>query len=426
MDNKQVENEQNENYLVTVLDSILVHIYSVFDIEERLSSNTDPELERSIENIEILKKRASNKQFNKIFSDLELYVYSFQKLKELVPKNKRLANISKLFSIISREKNLKKNTIDIEKILTSEQYRTNFILLFDDGEKVDFTSELNKASEELEMMFERKLDRFKNTINAYEENLYPKINNSTEKVYNDFNDYLNNSLDKVRKEEKNNFERFKVSVDKEIDSIAERIKIEVEKFELKRKTMDDLLEAVGIAKDGDITITQANKEEKTANSLRFWGLIVLGSSILLLFLFFAEYIGLAFWKESTKTLNDITPIAFVFRFMTVFLVSSPAIYLLKESSSHRAKENLYRQRGTQLLSIQGYLADLSEDERAKLKHSLADNFFSFHNGKVDTSNVPDFLKSMQEAAAIAKTFNSVTTNPRKEYTHSDNVEKVKV
>ncbi|WP_395199867.1 hypothetical protein [Vibrio cidicii] len=77
------------------------------------------------------------------------------------------------------------------------------------------------------------------------------------------------------------------------------------------------------------------------------------------------------------------------------------MYLLKESAAQRSKENLYRQRGTQILTIRGYLADLKDEQRSEVKHKLAENFFSFHNGKADTSNVPDFIKNINKAIKLA-------------------------
>ncbi|MEZ8223336.1 hypothetical protein AB6C43_04765 [Vibrio splendidus] len=199
-------------------------------------------------------------------------------------------------------------------------------------------------------------------------------------------------------------------VSQNISSINKRIAQEVQAFEAKRKDMDKLLEKVGLAKDADVTISQANAEEETANKLRTRGLIAMYCSIVVLVFFFADYIGLsALWSDTPpKSLSDLTLEAFAIRFMTVLLLSSPAIYMLKESAVHRAKENLYRQRGTQLLTIRGYLSDLPDKERTEVKQELAKNFFSFHDGKTDTQNVPDFIRDMKEAVGIAKSLNGQT------------------
>ena len=215
-------------------------------------------------------------------------------------------------------------------------------------------------------------------------------------------------------------ERFKESsfqaslqLEEKVSSINQRIEDEISIFESKRSDMDSLLEKVGLAKDAEVTISQAEEEKKAADKLRNWGLIAMYASILTLVILFSEYVGLTWWVENPQTLSDLTLEAFAIRFMTVILISSPAVYMLKESAVHREKENLYRQRGTQLLTIRGYLADIPDKERTEVKQQLAKNFFSFHNGKADTSSVPDFIRDMKEAMTIAKSLNGHPTQPKR-------------
>lgn len=115
---------------------------------------------------------------------------------------------------------------------------------------------------------------------------------------------------------------------------------------------------------------------------------------------------MGFFGETKTTDSQLTTQWFLVRFLTITLLTGPFIYLLKESASHRAKENLYRQRGTQLSSIGAYLSELDIQERTSLKKELAKNFFSFHDGKTDTQNVPDFLRDMKQLVGIAKSINS--------------------
>ncbi|MEZ8654825.1 hypothetical protein AB6D60_12645 [Vibrio splendidus] len=152
-----------------------------------------------------------------------------------------------------------------------------------------------------------------------------------------------------------------------------------------------------------------NQDRKlTAHTVGFYLMMI---SLPLFVLQFIEFTGIALFTD-IKATNKPEPEDFVFRFMTVLLVSSPALYMLKESASHRAKENLYRQRGTQLVSISGYLSDLPPEPKAEVKQRLADNFFSFHDKKADTSNVPDFLKNMNDAVSLAKTINTTNENTK--------------
>lgn len=251
---------------------------------------------------------------------------------------------------------------------------------------------LEQVSESIDGISEHELKNIRASINEIQSLALEKLRTETSDVSNIFQTHLSNTL--------NSFDKHYNS---KISGINKRIDDEVKAFEVKRKDIDALLEKVGIAQDADVTITQANKELISATWLRWTGLAFMCGSIVLLIYFFRYYIGFAEVPQgvSLPELKDLGFEFFALRFMTVILVSSPAMYLLKESAAHRAKENLYRQRGTQLLTIRGYLADLSDEQRSEVKHRLADNFFSFHNGKADTSSVPDFIKSMNEAVKLA-------------------------
>ncbi|PKG37114.1 hypothetical protein [Psychromonas sp. Urea-02u-13] len=338
----------------------------------------------------------------------------------------------------------------------------------------DLTKRVQDILEEIDEITSSQKLAFSQFIKETRDDLVNSINSSSSVGVNDIQKSQSKALSLI--DEKAN---------EDIADIKNRIKTEVDKFESKRKQMDALLEKVGLATDADVTITQANKEEKTANDLRKSGLLLLYISIGLLVAMFAEFIGVDLVSESSKTFNDLTwefgisrslipavlfiiswimlitnrkvskdtdkknelvpyvimflsiimftylfsefvgikflsdiektgnspnLIDFVFRFMTVLLVSSPAIYMLKESAAHRGKENLYRQRGTQLVTISGYLSDLKDEPKAEVKKQLAKNFFSFHDGKADTSNVPDFIKNMNEAISLAKSITPTTNH----------------
>ncbi|MCY9816980.1 GAG-pre-integrase domain-containing protein [Vibrio alginolyticus] len=273
--------------------------------------------------------------------------------------------------------------------------------------------QLDQIKESLDSISDHELNNIRQSIHEVQRRALENIRTASSDISSSFQDHLSETIDSFDKH-----------YNSKISGINKRIDNEVSAFEAKRSDMDALLEKVGIAQDADVTITQANKELKSATWLRWTGLGFMCCSIALLIYFFRYYIGFSDVPEGV-TLPDLKDLGFEFfalRFMTVILVSSPAIYLLKESATHRAKENLYRQRGTQLLTIRGYLADLSDEQRSEVKHKLAENFFSFHNGKVDTSNVPDFIKNMNEAVKLAHAIKTPSTNEpsKKEQTNTVN------
>lgn len=351
--------------------------------------------------------------------------------------------ILELFKIILAELNIeinfhkiinKKNKVNDDKIINDNFAETVKVLEVLNDETNVHLNQTKSDNKETLLSIKNSLDELKSLKDNISNELYSRAKLHTEaskeeiskSVSNDINDIkqqllhiesesirslnlVSNEKIKVLKDiHSHSITDFNKGVQDKISTIENSIDTEIGKFESKRIDMDKLLEKVGLAKDADVTITQADKEETMANKLRFYGLGLMYGSIALLVIFFAEYIGLNFWSTSSKSLSDLTLNDFIIRFMTVLLVSSPAVYLLKESAYHRNKENLYRQRGTQLLTIRGYLADLQPEERTKVKQDLAKNFFSFHDGKTDTQNVPDFVRDMKEAVSIAKSINSPT------------------
>ena len=261
------------------------------------------------------------------------------------------------------------------------------------------TRKLTQIAESIDGISEHELKNIRASISEIQSLALENIRTETSDVSSLFQNHLSTTINSFDKHYNN-----------KISGINKRIDDEIKAFEFKRKDMDALLEKVGIAQDADVTITQANRELKSATWLRWTGLGFMCGSIALLIYFFRYYIGFTDVPEGV-VLPELKELGFEFfalRFMTVILVSSPAMYLLKESATHRAKENLYRQRGTQLLTIRGYLSDLSNEQRSEVKHKLAENFFSFHNVKADTSNVPDFIKNMNEAIKIA---HAIKTQP---------------
>lgn len=341
-----------------------------------------------------------------------------------------------------------------------------------------FNFEYNKHIKNIKVRVDESLSSISNTYQKSNLKIQDQLNKQSEQIRS----ITAESIDDIDNKKADAKKELLDTVDTEINSIKKRIDEEVIQFEAKRKYMDQLLESVGLATNVDVTIRQANKEEKMANDLRQKGILLLYASVVLLVILFSGFVGIDLISDSGKTFSNLTldtafsrallpsilliigitlflsnkndvenkyknlttytigvylmmislllfilqfieftgtalftdieptnkpePEDFVFRFMTVLLVSSPALYMLKESASHRAKENLYRQRGTQLVSISGYLSDLPDAPRAEVKQRLADNFFSFHDKKADTSNVPDFLKNMNDAVKLAKQVNA--------------------
>ncbi|WP_281222093.1 hypothetical protein [Photobacterium sanguinicancri] len=224
------------------------------------------------------------------------------------------------------------------------------------------------------------------------------------------------SLESIQTEQSKALTSFSAKSQDEVSKINKKIEAEVREFEGKKKEIELILGEISTQHQSAANTIQANKEEKSADLFRYIGMGWLIFTIFLSIYIFNDYIGL-FPIADGKTIIPLKDLGFewfAIRFTTITLLTTPGVYMLKESASHRAKENLYRQRGTQLSSIGAYLGEMNSEERAKLKVDLAKNFFSFHDSKPDTSNVPDFIKNMKEAIEIAKAISPQQSSSNKE------------
>lgn len=186
---------------------------------------------------------------------------------------------------------------------------------------------------------------------------------------------------------------------KEIDDLKRKTEEDHRAFKAIYHEMVGMFEEAGDEKLARHNLEQATHEKEAADRLRNFGIgllfVVVGSAIFFLIqLTTIENAGILDW--------------FLPRFLTLTFCTAPAVYILKESASHRHKENLYRQRGTQLATLGAYLGDFNHDKKMDVKGDLAKNFYTFNDGKADTSNVPDFIAQLKDVATAARTFNRIS------------------
>lgn len=284
------------------------------------------------------------------------------------------------------------------------------------------TRNVEKTIEILERSAKNAEEKFDESLRESIDQLMIRSRQSADKNIENINKSTNNSLKSITSEKDKTLSSFRETVQNEVSSINEKINIEVGEFENKKNEIIQILGDISTAHQSNANRNQADKEKVDADKFRKYGLIGLICVIFLSIWLFNDYIHI-FGKPDGEIpkISELGISWFTLRFMTITLLTAPCIYMLKESASHRAKENLYRQRGTQLSSIGAYLDELRPEERAQMKKELATNFFSFHDGKADVSNVPDFLKNLGEAVKLA---NSIKT-PSTEHT-ANTKEKEKV
>lgn len=134
-------------------------------------------------------------------------------------------------------------------------------------------------------------------------------------------------------------------------------------------------------------LQQAKDEKKIADFLRLSGFIFLAAATI-----FACF-------EINKLIDKAGEISIMFvfvRLLIIFLLTTPAIYILKESSRHRSDERKYRNIGIQLATVNSYLDSFSAVEKGQIKKDLTASFFGNSEAKVDTSSVPEMQKIVEK------------------------------
>ncbi|MBE8557938.1 hypothetical protein [Vibrio sp. OPT24] len=233
-------------------------------------------------------------------------------------------------------------------------------------------------------------------------------------------------LEELKKVQDGALQSFNGAIDDRIDSISGRIDTEVSAFESKKIALENVIGAIGGASMSHEHKEQARQEFRAFVFFQLTGFIMLMLAIASTLTIFGSSLGFKVpMLESIFSVVELTSVDklsadlttstepsslvwFLQRISLVLLLTAPGIFLLKEATIHRQKENLYRQRGIQLAAIEPFIDEFPDDEKVKIKKELVKNFFTFHDGKSDTKNVPDFIRDMKEAVGIAKSINAQT------------------
>lgn len=145
-----------------------------------------------------------------------------------------------------------------------------------------------------------------------------------------------------------------------------------EDLSTKKAQIDNLL---GLAAENTIAGSfdrVAESERKVADTLRAFSVMLMAGVVALVSLTFNDSVKGDFeWKESA------------FRIALIFLITVPAAYLSRESSKHRAKYYEFIRHAMELKTFDPYMASLGDDDRSKLKVSMANKFFSANDRQVE-------------------------------------------
>ncbi|HHF3140812.1 TPA: hypothetical protein ACPJ1R_002056 [Vibrio alginolyticus] len=226
-------------------------------------------------------------------------------------------------------------------------------------------------------------------------------NKMLEKKYTEIADKLSSNSDTIQNQlssfrgdlqtQSSNIEtEFNNKIESLIQEKNAQIREEAAAFESLNRELSEQLGIIGSQTQANRNIAQANKEKSVADTLRNIGTFWLAALSLYAAVFFEKML-------SSMTLESFDFSLLLARWLIVFLLTLPGIYLLRESSRHRADERKYRQLGVQLATINSYLEGFSEESKLKIKQDLTSNFFSSTEAKIDDSSVPDLMKSFEKS-----------------------------
>ncbi|OCH02207.1 hypothetical protein [Aliivibrio fischeri] len=206
------------------------------------------------------------------------------------------------------------------------------------------------------------------------------------------------------------------TIKKQAQAYYEQAKAESIAFRLLYEEMRTMYQIAGQGELQKYNLEQAQNEKSDADRLRVWGAIAMLLPISIALFIFRDLIS-----ETPPTIEFNWILT---RFLTITILSMPMLYALKESANHRFKENLYRQRGTQLATLGSYLDDFTDEkEKMKIKSDLVKNFYSVNTGKADMSHIPDPNEQIKEVVALSKSLSKILPTQTQTQTTASTKEK---
>lgn len=169
-------------------------------------------------------------------------------------------------------------------------------------------------------------------------------------------------------------------VTEEVDGLSAKVAGEVNEFFRLNEALRKTLKYISSDALADASIAQAAIEKESADKLRIYGVSWL---LLSIFLFLTTFDYQALVDKAGVPQYTLI----LLRSFFLIVGSAPAFYLLRESARHRTDERRYRQKGIQLATIDGYLAEFEETDRNSVKKELTKHYFHGGDHFVDASSV---------------------------------------
>lgn len=263
----------------------------------------------------------------------------------------------------------------------------------------------NKKIEEADTFFSERTRADVDRINKHGAEITEVINNAQLAISSKVHESEKNLINSINVAQLHARTEFSDLKDDTLIEINKRIKSEISFFVNANKQLNKLLSAASngvLARDN---LAQAERERKTADWLRGLGVFFLSCAVVYIA---CEIIGMM------KDISNVSIENVMIRVVITFILMLPSIYLLKESSRHRADERKFRKTGINLATIDSYLANFDDSSKVDIKRQLTANFFDNNEQIVDYSTVPDIQ------AIVEKTIDRLMPN-KKEAENDSNV-----
>jgi hypothetical protein len=262
----------------------------------------------------------------------------------------------------------------------------------------------NKKTEDVDNFFSERTRSETERLNKYETDITEVINNAQHAINARAHESEKNLINSMNVAQVNATAELSELTNNTLIEINKRIKNEISIFVNANKQLNKLLSTASnsvLAKDN---LTQAERERKTADRLRGLGVLLLFCAVMYIA---CEIIGMM------NTPSNVNIENVMIRVIITFVLMLPSIYLLKESSRHRADERKFRKTGINLATIDSYLANFDDASKVDIKRQLTANFFDNGEQIVDYSTVPDIQ------AIVEKTIDSLMSNKKEANTNSN-------
>lgn len=265
--------------------------------------------------------------------------------------SRKIANFEK--TVKSKYSSLEKEKDELSKEITTIKEELN-----NKNSKIVELSELLKTKE----------NQIQNLNSTFQTN-FNNIQSQHNQEFKSSKDTFRTEFNSIKTKLKNEIDELKNSIDTDTTEMVSDLKKKLEEA----KRLVNVIGNVGVTGNYQKI---ANEHKKTANTWRFLAIVFMVTlSGLLVY---------TIWDISSANYDWIKSLI---RIIAAAALSYPATYAAKESTKHRALENINRKMELELASLTPFIEMLPDEKKKEIKVKLVDKYFGNHVEFEKNSNV---------------------------------------